>query len=344
MNPQVRQCCTRDHITICEFNDQFFYKTEMVSCRCINVYSVIGVLLGMMNHINIGCNHIWIENVVGDLNMDALDDKRMDREINSFHIHKTDITTRLCSDIRTVVTRCNTIENICLMHCNIVDMPEFMSVIVGNSTIRCLNMDHCSDINEINAMCIADKLSGDVHLTRLLLNYTSIDTNGFNHIMKSLTINTTLKELNIHSPNLFARDTTNIIIETVPHIKSLRTFTAYGCVSFNVTKLYNALSKNYSLESFYLCDNLTTFTIQTFSKRNEYIRTQALKQLLNLVISMVPLIRVYKCLDAYCMMWIYEWIHEHNIHVNEFKKINVIRSVFEFYRKKKCREVMSVVS
>ena len=297
----------------------------------------------MTNQIQIGTDHIWMENIDGSLNTDVLNDDKKYDEYHSVEIHGTVIDTQLCNDINTVIVRCGAIEAIRLSRCTINDMSEFMSVIARNSTVCGLSMEHCSDIDETNMMCIADKLSSNIHLTWLSLYHTRVTTSGFNHIMKSLITNTTMKELNITCLDLYSHATTDIIIRDIPMIKSLRLLATHGCLPLPAYDLQCALEKNYSLESLYLYNQSSTFDYIKFSERNKYIRTKALRKLLDLVMLIVPLIRVYKWLDEYCMMWIYEYVDVWGIHVNEFKKIRVIKSVFEFYKKKIIGESLRVV-
>ena len=252
----------------------------------------------------------------------------------SLCISKTNITTEIYDNIDAIIKQYN-IWRLALASCTIGDVSKLMSMVL-NTTLYDLYMINCGDIDDRSLAYISEMLSMNTQLTLLRLSGNRINTDGFRSIMRSMIISTTIKELIITGSYTHPHNAVNIIIETIPHIKSLRRLTLPGRSHCTTNEMYDALEKNYSIENFY---NGFVFAemrnrINMIVIRNKYIRVQALRELIDIAIILVPIIRMHHCFDAYCMMWIFDYVNAANIHVSEFKKIRIIKSVFEFYRRK----------
>lgn len=266
----------------------------------------------------------------------------------SLCVCRTNVTNETYDDLDAIIRRYN-IRCLMLTFCAIGDVSKLMTMVANNSVLRSLDIDTCYNIDDNDASCIANTLSGNIQLTSLgLKRNDSIGMDGFRHIMKSLKYNTVLKRLELIHENARAHyyDITNIIIETIPHAKSLKSLSIGGyCDNDQADDLCVALAKNHSIEYFGVPYTPREYIprIYNICQRNRYIR-HAFRELLDIVIAFVPLVRRHGLFDIYCMMWIFDHIDVYNACVYEFKKIRVIRSVFEFYRRKIYAEEMSVTS
>ena len=218
--------------------------------------------------------------------------------------------------------------------CVLSDPTKLMSVVNNNLTLHGLYICRSGYIDDHDCMCIADGLSNNTSLTSLHLDNNVITNNGFKHIMKSMTINTSMKQLYI---NCHTSDSTTAshLIETIPHIKSIRKLWLDPRYTGRANEMCAALEKNYSIEQFNTRGFGSEYTdrIQGICERNKYIKV-AHRELLDIAFAFAPMILKYSCFDAYCMMWIFDYVNVANIHVREFKKIKIIESVFGFYRTK----------
>lgn len=292
----------------------------------------------MMNQVWLDGNCIRLSEIDRPVNRDVVlhpDNIRDHERPNSLHIDKTSIADSTYNDICIIIAHYG-INLICISECTINDMPHLMNIVANNCSLHNLYIIQCSDFNDGDIMCIANSLSSCAHLTSIRLEHMTIAIDGFRHMMNTIITNTTLEELIINCGYLYQYRITDVIIETIPRVKSLRNLILFGRNTDRTEETCNALEKNYSIEYFnlYGFDDKSRVRAQTIFKRNRYIRLDALPALLNLAIVLVPLIRMYGLFDAYCMMWIYDYMNVYNIHVNEFKKIKIIKSVFEFYRRK----------
>ena len=254
-------------------------------------------------------------------------------KITSLRIDGTSITSQIYDFMNAIIAYYG-MSWVFISKCVLGNPTKLMSVVNNNLTLRGLYIDRSGYIDNRDCMCIASGLSNNTSLTSLHLDNNVITNDGFRCIMEAMTVNTSIRELYI---NCHTSDSTTAshLIETIPHIKSIRKLwlnTRYIGIANEVCA---ALEKNYSIEQFNTCGFGSEYVarIRGICERNKCVRI-AHRELLDIAFAFAPMIRKYGCFDAYCMMWIFDYVNVANIHVSEFKKISVIKSVFELYRKK----------
>lgn len=292
----------------------------------------------------IGRGIILLRKVENVLNIDT--SRCVDGKPTELHITVFDATSEVLAAVQNII-ECHNVGRVAIASCLYGDIFALISMIVNSSNLSELYVERCGYMNDNVISYIADKLSNNIQLTSLSLMYNRISIDGFRNIMKSCITGTTLRDLTIKLPRESpVDDAMEIVFEIIPHIKLLRQLTLSGhCYENQMDHLFNALEKNYSLEYLDIHVNNPHFSrIRQIGERNRYIRINALPALLDLAIIFAPIIRIHGCFDAYCMMWIFDCIEVVHLWLSEFKKIKIIRSVFEIYKRKIRNEEMRAVS
>lgn len=298
------------------------------------------------NHVIINSTYICLTNIDDQLNVDELLDHHEETIHRTLNVQSTNMTIKTYDDISTIVEKFG-ISDLRISYCAINDMNRFMSMIMNKSTLRHLTIGNCHDVDDNASTYVASALHNNIQLTSLILSYNAMTLDGFNNIMQSLTTNTILREFSTSDNNLFSQWPIDAIIATVPLMKSLRLLSVPVTFrDYRHNDLYNAFKCNYSIVDFntfnlnngrYLNDQ-----IEKICERNCHIRFYAYSRLPEIAVALAPLIRTHVWFDAYCLMWIYDYMHEYNCSANEFKKIKIINSVFDIYRKKIYNETLTL--
>ena len=248
-------------------------------------------------------------------------------------VRMTNMTDMIYDDISYVI-KTYELSSLRITQCTTNDISKLLSVVADIPQLCQLNIDDCRDIDNRAAVYIANALSGGIRLTSLRLNYNGISVDGFRHIMESVTVGTVLRELYMDCVGMYGSNAADILIRAIPHIKSLRVLSVNVRWGGGCDEICNALEKNYTITHFHICGfNNHEPAMVAIYNRNCHIRF-AHRELLDIAFAFAPMIMKYGCFDAYCMMWIFDYVNDANIRVSEFKKIRIIKSVFEFYRRK----------
>ena len=112
-------------------------------------------------------------------------------------LHVTDITDEDITHLSTMLSSNTTLKKLKLFNCNITDngVRYICEGLTKNQTLTTLNIGDNRLITSVSTSTIADLIQTTISLTRLDLDYTSLNNDDIKTICTSLNKNTTIREL-----------------------------------------------------------------------------------------------------------------------------------------------------
>ena len=113
----------------------------------------------------------------------------------------TRITDEDMTHLSTMLATNTTLKELRLINCNITDngVRYICEGLTKNQTLTMLDIGHNRQITSVSTSTIADLIQTTTSLTRLYLNYTSLNNDDIKTICTSLTKNTTIRKLDLSS-------------------------------------------------------------------------------------------------------------------------------------------------
>ena len=109
----------------------------------------------------------------------------------------TGITDEDMTHLSTILATNTTLKELCLSNCNITDngVRYICEGLTKNQTLTMLNIGYNHQITSVSTSTIADLIQTTTSLTRLYLDYTSLNNDDIKTICISLTKNITIRKL-----------------------------------------------------------------------------------------------------------------------------------------------------